>query len=123
MLMTLITPPRRGEAAGACTLPVRCRIFGPGQEDWNRGVRSLRRVGLQEGSLTRLGDGGVCIRDLPGADLNLAAAEVAHIRDHGLRISAGSLEITIHAEDFRKALDALPPSGAVLLFGRKPVGR
>jgi hypothetical protein len=100
-------------------LPIRCKLFGPGREDWSRGLRELRWTLLREGWLSRLADGSIRLHGILGVDLRLNASQVARIAKEGLQITASELEIDIDADAFAKALAALPPSGTVLPFVRR----
>lgn len=106
----------RQEAPRRATLPIRCRLFRPGREDWNRGLRELRWTFLRDGWLSRLADGTIRLHGILGVDLRLNATQVARIGEEGLQITSSDLEIDIGAEAFTKALAALPPSGTVLPF-------
>ncbi|MDQ7249995.1 hypothetical protein [Dongia sedimenti] len=108
-------------AAQPATLPVRCKLFGPGREDWNRGLRELRWTILREGWLSRLADGATRLHGILGVDLRLDAAQTARISREGLKITASELEIDVGADAFAKALAQLPPSGTVLPFPRRGV--
>jgi hypothetical protein len=121
MSMVLIADsqrPRR-EAPPQATLPIRCKLFGPGREDWSRGLRELRWTIQRDGWLSRLPDGTIRLHGILGVNLRLNAAQVARIRQEGLQITASELEIDIGASAFAKALASLPPSGTVLPFVRR----
>ena len=102
------------------SLPIRCKLFGPGREDWSRGLRELRWTILRDGWLSRIADGTIRLHGILGVDLRLNADQVARIRREGLQITSADLEIDIRADAFAKALAALPPSGTVLPFPRQP---
>ena len=100
------------------TLPIRCKLFGPGREDWSRGLRELRGTIRRDGWLSRCPDGTIRLHGILGVDLRLDAAQVERIREEGLQISSSELEIDIRADAFAKALASLPPSATVLPFLR-----
>ncbi len=102
------------------TLPIRCKLYGPGREDWSRGLRELRLTILREGWLSRMPDGTIRLHGILGVDLKLDDAQVARIRREGLQITSPDMEIDIRADAFVRALNALPPSGIVLSFLRQP---
>ena len=107
---------RRSRAAAPGALPVRCRLIGPGREDWNRGLRELRATILHEAELRRSADGAIVLHGIPSVDLRLDRAEIGRVLEHGFRISSRDIEIEIDASSFRQALSALLPSGQVLPF-------
>ncbi len=121
-MMLIVDSPRQNRPARQqATLPIRCKLFGPGREDWNRGLRELRWTILREGGLSRLADGTIRLHGVLGVDLRLNPAEVERIRHEGLQIAASEIEIDIAADAFAKALAALSPAGTVLPFpGRHP---
>ncbi len=106
-------------ASQRTTLPIRCRLFEPGRDDWNRGLRELRTTIVHEGRLGRLADGSIRLNGILGVDLRLDADEAARICREGLKITSSALEIDVGAEAFAKALASLPPSGTVLPFARR----
>ena len=109
----------RREAAQQAALPIRCKLFGPGREDWSRGLRELRWTIQRDGWLSRLPDGTIRLHGILGVDLRLNAAQVERIRKEGLQITASELEIDIGADAFATALASLLPSGTVLPFARR----
>jgi hypothetical protein len=110
---------RHRQASHNAVLPVRCRIFGPGREDWNRGFHEFRRTILREGRVSRLADGAIRLHGLLGVDLCLGPADVERIGKEGLQITSPDLEIEIDADAFARALASLPRSGTVLPFPRR----
>jgi hypothetical protein len=123
MSMVMIVDSQRQSrpARQQAVLPIRCKLFGPGREDWSRGLRELRWTMLRDGWLSRLADGTIHLHGILGVDLRLNAREVEWIRQEGLQITSSDLEIDIDADAFEKALAALPRSGTVLPFVRRPV--
>ncbi|HVZ02260.1 MAG TPA: hypothetical protein VHA35_22325 [Dongiaceae bacterium] len=115
------TPSRHAQPAGRgeAEVPIRCRLFGQGREDWNRGLRELRRTIVHEGTLARLADGAVRLTGLPSLDLRLGPAEIDRVRRDGLRIVSPIIEIELDAPSFRRALSALPPPAEVRPFPRR----
>jgi len=122
MSMLLIVDPagHRREARRQATLPIHCKLYGQGREDWDRGLRALRTTIIREGWLSRMRDGTIRLHGVLGVDLRLDAAQVARIRQEGLQITSPDMEIDIGGDAFAKALAALPPSGTVLPFARQP---
>ena len=118
--MVLIVDPQRHrrEAAQQATLPIRCKLFGQGREDWSRGLRELRGTIRRDGWLSRFPDGTIRLHGIVGVDLRLDAAQVECISKEGLQITFSDLEIDIGADAFAKALASLPPSATVLPFLR-----
>jgi len=108
----------RREVPHQTTLPIRCKLFGLGREDWNRGLRELRGTIRRDGWLSRCPDGAIRLHGILGVDLRLDAAQVERIHEEGLQITSSDLEIDIGADAFAKALASLPPSGTVLPFLR-----
>lgn len=123
MLLIVDTERHRRSDRRQATLPIRCKLFGPGRDDWSRGLRALRRTIVHDGWLSRLADGSIRLHGLLGVDLRLNAAQVDRIRQEGLQITSPDLEIDIGAEAFAKALASLPGSGTVLPFVRRAVRR
>jgi hypothetical protein len=123
MSMVLIVDSQRDIRAARpqAALPIRCKLFGPGREDWNRGLRELRWTILRDGTLSRLADGTIRLHGILGVDLRLNAAQLARICEEGLQIASSDLEIDISADAFARALASLPPSGTVLPFLRRGV--
>jgi hypothetical protein len=111
------------QAQPQATLPIRCKLFGLGREDWNRGLREVRWTIRRDGWLSRLADGTIRLHGILGVDLRLDAAQVARVRQEGLQIASSDLEVDIDADAFEKALASLPRSGAVLPFVRRGVSR
>jgi len=108
---------RRSRAsAGAGALSIRCSLFGPGREDWNRGLRELRATILHVGELRRMADGAIVLHGIPSVDLRLDRVQIDRILKHGLRIPSGEFEIEIEAASFARALSSLPGTGRVLPF-------
>jgi len=107
---------QRSRAAPAGALPIRCRLFGPGREDWNRGLRERRATILHEAELRRLADGAIVLHGIPSIELRLDRTQISRVLEHGLRISSPDIEIEIDAAAFRRALSALLPPGQVLPF-------
>jgi len=99
-------------------VPIRCRIFGQGREDWNRGLRELSSTIVHKGRLTRLADGAIRLTGLPSVDLRLSPAQAERVQNDGLRLSSSNLEIEIDAAAFRKALASLPRPADVIRFDR-----
>jgi len=121
MVMIVDSQRQSRPARQQAVLPIRCKLFGPGREDWSRGLRELRWTMLRDGWLSRLADGTIRLHGILGVDLRLNAREVERIRQEGLQITSSDLEIDIDADAFEKALAALPRSGTVLPFVRRPV--
>jgi hypothetical protein len=119
MVLIVDSERQRRVARPQAILPVRCKLFGPGREDWSRGLRELRRTMRRDGWLSRQPDGSIRLHGILGVDLRLNAGEVARIAKEGLQITASELEIEISADAFAEALAALPPSGTVLPFVRR----
>jgi len=103
----------------AASLLIRCRLYGPGREDWSRGLRELRHTIVHEGRLSRMADGAIRLHGILGVDLRLNTDQMARVRREGLQITSPELEIDIRAKAFEDALAALPPSGTVLPFARR----
>jgi len=106
-------------AQHAGEVSVRCRFFGPGREDWNRGERVLRMIAVHSGRLSRLRNGSLCLRGIPGVDVHLSAAQIDRILQTGFAISSSNLEIEIDADAFKRAMQSLPPSGTVHPFRKR----
>ncbi len=123
MVLIVGSQQQNRQARQQATLLIRCKLFGPGREDWNRGLRELRWTILREGGLSRLADGTIRLHGVLGVDLRLNPVEVARIRHEGLQIAASELEIDIAADAFAKALAALPPTGTVFPFPGRPPRR
>jgi len=120
--MLLVVDSKRHHAPFQSTaiLPIRCRLYGPGREDWNRGLRELRHMIVHQGRLSRMADGAIRLHGILGVDLRLDTDQVGRIRREGLQMTSSELEINIRADAFEKALVALPSSGAVLPFVAPP---
>jgi hypothetical protein len=106
------TPPRG-------TLSLRCTVFGPGKEDWNRGLREPRRVIIREARLSRCGDGSIRLHGFLGLDVVLDASSLDRVRRLGLKVASSDLEIAIDAASIERALAALPQPATVLAFSRR----
>ena len=100
-------------------LTLRCKVFGPGKEDWNRGLREPRRIVIREARLSRCADGTIRLHGFLGLNLTLDASSLARIRQQGLKIASSDLEIEIDALAFAQALASLPRSGVVVPFSRR----
>ena len=116
MVMIVDSQRQLRPAQHQATLPIRCKLFGPGREDWNRGLRELRCTIRRDGRLSRLADGTIRLHGLLGVDLRLNAEQVERIGQEGLQILSSELEVDIDAAAFAKALDASDLDGAVGLF-------
>jgi hypothetical protein len=116
MTLVSIAGSNRSQTTRRGVLSLRCKVFGPGKEDWNRGFREFRRTILREGRVSRLADGTIRLHGLLGVDLRLGAADVERIGKEGLQITSPDLEIGIDADAFARALASLPRSGTVLPF-------
>jgi hypothetical protein len=101
------------------TLSLRCKVFGPGKEDWNRGLREPRRVIIREARLSRCADGAVRLHGFLDLDLVLDASSQERVRREGLKIASSDLEIKISAAEIERALRALPKPATVLAFSRR----
>jgi hypothetical protein len=100
-------------------LLIRCRLFGQGQEDWNRGLREPKGMILHSGWLARLPDGAICLRGLPAIDLRLDAQQIERICNHGLQVSGSEFEVEIDATSFRVALSSLPTKALIVPLLRR----
>lgn len=92
---------------------VTCREFTIGKDDWNRGVRELRRVFATEGRIAYLVNGSLRLSGLPIGDIILDAAEVSRVLSDGLQIRSHDLEAEITAADFRNTLLPIPVDGRI----------
>ena len=100
-------------------LTLRCKVFGPGKEDWNRGLLEPRRIIIREARLSRCADGMIRLHGFLGLNLTLDASNLDRIRRQGLKIESSDLEIEIDAGAFEKALGSLPAPATVLAFSRR----
>ena len=120
MTLVSITGAHRPDASSRRgILSLSCKIFGPGREDWNRGLREPRRVILREARLSRCADGAIRLHGFLGLDLFLDASDQDRIRSIGLKIATADLEIEIDAAAFAKAMASLPKTANVLAFSRR----
>ena len=119
MLLVVDTKRHHASSRSTATLPIRCSLYGPGREDWSRGLRELRHTIVHDGRLSRMADGAIRLHGILGVDLRLNTDQVGRIRREGLQMTSSELEIDIRADAFEKALAALPSSGTVLPFAAR----
>jgi hypothetical protein len=90
------------------TVAMRCKLFGQGREDWNRGLRELHSTTMLEGQMTRLADGTILLSGVPLTDVRLNRAQIDRARKDGLRLVSTEIEVDIDSASFENALLSLP---------------
>ncbi|MBI2253217.1 MAG: hypothetical protein HYU58_01215 [Proteobacteria bacterium] len=90
--------------AGYKTLPLVCRHFTVGREDWDRGFLALARTSDEVTRWTLTPEGALKLFDMPEGEVLVPANDVTAGLDHGLKLSRGNVEAEIAAADLRAAL-------------------
>ena len=86
------------------TLPLVCRHFTVGRDDWDRGFLALVRTSDEVTRWTLTSDGALKLFDMPEGEVLIPANDVSAGLDHGLKLSRGNVEAVIAAVDLRAAL-------------------
>jgi hypothetical protein len=97
---------------------ISCRVFGPGTEDWNRGLRDLKASYVYAGCLARQNHGAIVLRGLPCGELLLTKEQVTQCLTAGFRIASTDFDAEIPVEAFRAALATLPKGGVISFRSR-----
>ncbi len=85
------------------TLPLVCRHFAVGREDWDRGLLALIRTSDVLTRWTLTPEGALKLFDLPQGEVLIPANDVTAGLDHGLTLSAYNVVAEIAAGDLRAA--------------------
>lgn len=104
---------RTRRKAGYKTLPLVCRHFTVGHEDWDRGFLALVRTSDEVTRWTLTPEGALKLFDMPEGEVLIAANDVTAGLDHGLKLSRGNVEAEIAACDLRAALSPVAQCSVV----------
>lgn len=95
--------PRARRNSDYRTLPLVCRHFAVGHEDWDRGLLALVRTSDVQTRWTLTPEGALKLFDLPQGEVLIAANDVTAGLDHGLTLSACNVVAEITADNLRAA--------------------
>jgi hypothetical protein len=110
--------PAVSSSRAAAAVDIHCRVFSPGSEDWNRGLRDLKASYVYAGCLTRQNNGAIVLRGLPCGELLLTKEQVKQCLAAGFRIASTDFDAEIPVEAFRAALATLPKGGVISFRSR-----
>ncbi|MDY0873561.1 hypothetical protein [Dongia rigui] len=104
---------RAGRKAGYKTLPLVCRHFVVGREDWDRGELAFVRSSDEVTRWTLTPEGALKLFDMPQGEVLIPANDVSAGLDHGLKLAASNMVTEIAAADLRAALSPVAPCSVI----------
>jgi len=95
---------RARRKSGYRTLPLVCRHFAVGREDWDRGLLALVRTSDEVTRWTITPEGALKLFDMPQGEVLVPANDVSAGLENGLTLAACNMVTEIAAADLRAAL-------------------
>lgn len=99
--------------AGYKTLPLICRHFIVGREDWDRGELACVRTSDEVTRWTLTPEGALKLFDMPQGEVLIPANDVSAGLNHGLKLAASNMVTEIAAADLRAALKPVAECSAI----------